>query len=61
VFHKTPSECSVDHVSGLVFRRPQAASLRAALWSIFALPFSLALIDDGPQDHLAEAHEDTLV
>ena len=31
VFHKTPSECSVDHASGLVFRRPQAASHRRAV------------------------------
>ena len=33
------SECSVDHSSGLVFRRPQA-TLTADLWSIFAPPFS---------------------
>ena len=26
MFHKTRSECSVDHASGLVFRRPQATS-----------------------------------
>ena len=31
VFHRTPSACSVDHSSGLVFRRPQAASHRCAV------------------------------
>ena len=29
----------MDHLSGLVFRRPQA-TLTADLWSIFAPPFS---------------------
>ena len=31
VFHKTRSECSVDHARGLVFHRPQAASHRRAV------------------------------
>ena len=31
----------MDHLSGLVFRRPQA-TLTADLWSIFAPPFSLS-------------------
>ena len=33
----------MDHLSGLVFRRPQA-TLTADLWSIFAPPFSPALL-----------------
>ena len=31
MFHKTRSECSVDHARGLVFHRPQAASHRRAV------------------------------
>ena len=36
----------MDHLSGLVFRRPQA-TLTADLWSIFAPPFS-AQESNGP-------------
>ena len=38
----------MDHLSGLVFRRPQA-TLTADLWSIFAPPFSrfIARLLDG--------------
>ena len=36
----------MDHLSGLVFRRPQA-TLTADLWSIFAPPFSYVLSNIG--------------
>ena len=43
MFHKTRSECSVDHARGLVFHRPQAASHRRAVVYFCSAVLSVAL------------------
>ena len=42
MFHKTPLECSVDHASGLVFHRPQAASPRRSV--VYFCSYTLVLL-----------------
>ena len=53
MFHKTRSECSVDHARGLVFHRPQAASHRRAVVYFCSAVLSVSLSAIAPTERLA--------